>query len=89
MFEVVSIYAEERRSDCFVPYFCLFCSMAVKVQERVRLNYFRDWALRRIIMEYRWDNFVSDERVPHETGDVHDTTTPTAIISSLGKVPGV
>ena len=56
-------------------------------RERGRLNPFSTQALSRIT-GYRWDNFVSNDIVLHETGvSQHDTTMPTATFSS--RVPEV
>ena len=46
---------------------------SIGVRERGRLNSFSTRALRRI-MGYRWDNFVSNDRLLHETGIGHQVT---------------
>ncbi len=46
---------------------------SIGVREQGRLNSFSTRALRRI-MGYRWDNFVPNERLLHETGIGHQVT---------------
>ena len=52
-----------------VPPFLLYDSetLSIGARERSRLKYFSTQALRRIV-GYRWDNFVSNDRVLPETG---------------------
>ena len=74
MFWGVNICAEEQRSGLVLPVL-LYGSetWSIGAHERGRLNYFNTRALRRI-MGYRWDNFVSSDRLLRETGIAHQVT---------------